>query len=101
MTSCLSGRRIRARKTFVAKLKRIVALGISLTLLTVLVLSVDRQKLAEVLRNADLVWFGAALLLFLPQTLAIAHRWKMIASPIAPITLKEAGRQIVASNCLN
>lgn len=81
--------------------KHLISLGISLALLALLIWQVDAAQVWAVLRRTDWWWFGAAMLFFLPQTWAIAMRWQLIASPVAPISLAESWRQIVASNCLN
>lgn len=81
--------------------KKLLAAAISLLLLGILIASVDRRALLDVLANVNAIWFSAALLFFIPQILAIAHRWALIAHPIAPIGTREAGRQVLASNCLN
>lgn len=81
--------------------KHLISLAISLALLGVLVWQVDAHQVWLVLRATDWWWFGAAMLFFLPQTWAIAMRWRFIAAPVAALSLAESWRQIVASNCLN
>lgn len=81
--------------------KRLLAAAVSATLLGVLLASIDRARLLDALAGASIWWFALAMLLFVPQIAAIAWRWKRIASPIATISWREAGRQVVASNCLN
>lgn len=81
--------------------KYLLSLVISLALLCLLLWKVDVKEVWSVLRGTDWRWFAGALLLFAPQTWAIAMRWQMIAQPVAPISLVESWRQIMASNCLN
>ncbi|MDK2972525.1 MAG: glycosyltransferase 2 family protein [Candidatus Sumerlaeota bacterium] len=81
--------------------KRLLSLAISLALLALLILSVDRAALAGVLNGIHPGWFTAAIIFFIPQILAIARRWALIAQPVAPLNWREAGRQVLASNCLN
>ncbi|CAN5247285.1 hypothetical protein BH09SUM1_BH09SUM1_10550 [soil metagenome] len=82
-------------------IKRLIALFVSLALVALLLAKLDLKNLWGHLRGLDPKWFGAALLLFLPQTLIIAHRWRMIAEPLARMSLKEAGQQVLAANTLN
>lgn len=82
-------------------IKRIIAFGVSIALLVILISSVDRAALLETLRNVNLFWFAVAMAFFIPQIFGIAHRWRLIAHPLARLSRREAGRQIVASNCLN
>jgi uncharacterized protein (TIRG00374 family) len=81
--------------------KRLLSLAVSLALLALLVFSVDAGALAGVLNGLHLGWFALAVLFFVPQILAIARRWALIAEPVAPLDWREAGRQVLASNCLN
>ncbi|MEQ8819066.1 MAG: lysylphosphatidylglycerol synthase transmembrane domain-containing protein [Sumerlaeia bacterium] len=81
--------------------KKLLSLLVSATLLGLLISSVDRGALLQVIGGANLWWFALALAMFIPQTLAIAHRWSLIVEPIAPISEREAGRQVLASSCLN
>ncbi|MCB2153425.1 flippase-like domain-containing protein [bacterium] len=81
--------------------KRAIAIMVSVTLLGVLIASVDVRTLGSLISRANLIWFTVALLFFLPQTFAIAYRWTLIARPVAPIDWREAGRQVLASSCLN
>lgn len=81
--------------------KRLVSLAVSLALLALLVRSVDGAQLAATLRGIDRAWFAAAMLLFVPQSLAIASRWSFVARPVAKVSVAEAARQVLASNCLN
>ncbi|MBI5154911.1 flippase-like domain-containing protein [Candidatus Poribacteria bacterium] len=80
---------------------RLIALAVSVCLLGLLFAGIDRGELREVLAGASPWWIGAGLLLFVPQIAAIAWRWALIASPVAPIGWGEAARQVLASSCLN
>ncbi len=84
-----------------SKAKRLLSVAISLILLGVLIATVDFDALMNVLLGAHLGWFTVAVFFFVPQTLAIAWRWAMISEPIARIHWREAGRQVLASSCLN
>ncbi|MBX3730078.1 MAG: flippase-like domain-containing protein [Candidatus Sumerlaeia bacterium] len=81
--------------------KRLIAVAVSAVLFGILLWSVDRAALAEVLARARLGWFALGMVFFVPQVLAIGHRWQLIARPVARLDWREAGRQVLASNCLN
>ena len=63
--------------------------------------SVNTAELGSALRGASLLWVALSLFMFIPQTMAIAYRWTLIARPLARIPLQEAVRQVLASSCLN
>ncbi len=81
--------------------KRLTGLLISLLLMAALLTHVGTEDVVRVLASTNVWWFGAGAFLFLPQTFAIARRWSMIASPVARVPWREAGRQVLAAGCLN
>lgn len=81
--------------------KRLLALIVSATLLFVLVASVDQRQLLSYLGEVRPNWFVLGMFLFIPQVLTIAMRWKFMCRRLAPLDLRESGRQILASNSLN
>jgi len=62
---------------------------------------VDLGQLFRILVSVDFFWIVLAILMFVPQTIAIAWRWQYLVSPVARISFAEAGRQVVSSSCLN
>jgi glycosyltransferase 2 family protein len=63
--------------------------------------SVDARAVLAVLADIHPGWFVLAMLLFVPQTVAIAWRWRLIAHPLARLSMRESLRQVLASNTLN
>lgn len=81
--------------------KRILPLCVSLFLLALLIWKVEPANILQTLKGLDPVSFGIAMALFIPQTWLIAWRWRYIATPLSEIPMKEATRQVLASNSLN
>jgi len=81
--------------------KRLLPLLISLALLALLVARVEARALLEALAAMRMGWFALGIALFIPQLWAISHRWQLIVRPLTPLGIREAGRQVVASSCLN
>ena len=81
--------------------KRLLSLAVSALLLAALLAAVDARAVGRALARVDIAWFALAMALFIPQVLAIARRWALVAGPLAPIGGREAGRQVLASSCLN
>ncbi len=82
-------------------MKRIVALAITVALVGIILFSVDRAQLARTLLATNLAWFGVALLFFIPQILAISHRWRLMVSNLTPVSLGECVRLVLASQSMN
>jgi uncharacterized membrane protein YbhN (UPF0104 family) len=53
------------------------------------------------LAGLDAAWLTLALLLFLPQTLLSAWRWRGLAAPLCRVSLREAVRQTLAASAWN
>lgn len=81
--------------------KRLLAISISVLLLAALFASIDLGELGRVLAGASLWWLGIGFLLFVPQILLIAWRWRYICQPLADIPLPECVRQVLAASSLN
>lgn len=82
-------------------MKRLIALLITLVLLALILLSVDRQRLWETLRQTRPDYFAAAMVLFIPQIWVISHRWRRMIGALAPIGFGESVRLVLASQSMN
>jgi glycosyltransferase 2 family protein len=82
-------------------LKRVVAALVTVALLAVLLLVVDIDVLARTFRSTRWLWFALAMLMFVPQVLVIAMRWRHLVSVLAPISLRESVSLILASQTMN
>lgn len=82
-------------------MKRIVAALISVGLLALLLWHVDRPALYQNLRATQWDIFALALTLFIPQTIAIALRWKLLVAPFASLPLSESVRLVLAGSTMN
>jgi len=81
--------------------KQLLSLAISGGLLALLLWKVDARTVLGILSGIHGGWFLLAMLFFIPQTVVIAWRWQLIARPLAPLSLREALRQVLASSTLN
>ncbi len=82
-------------------MKRLIALIITIVLISAILLSVDRAQLWANLKATQLLPFLLALLLFLPQNLIMAYRWKRMASHFTPIGWGRSLSMILASQTMN
>lgn len=82
-------------------MKRWIALGITLSLLAAILISVDRARLWEALSQTHPGWFAAALGMFVPQIAVISHRWRQLIGRLAPIGWGESVRLVLASQSMN
>lgn len=73
----------------------------SALLLGALLLAVDARAAMAALAGADAWWFAAAMAMFVPILWAAGERWRLVARPLAPISSKEAVRQVLAASSLN
>ncbi len=73
----------------------------TLVLLTALYFAADWRAVGSVLRQLDIRYFAAALLLFVPQTLLSAWRWRMLAGSVTTIRFGEALRQTAIAAAWN
>ncbi|HXT57593.1 MAG TPA: lysylphosphatidylglycerol synthase domain-containing protein [Pirellulales bacterium] len=87
-----------ARKTL---LKRLIKIGVAGGLLAALYAAADWRSVGRVLASLDVGYLVAGLLLFVPQTLVSAVRWRRLVAPLAAISLGEAVRQTLAASALN
>ncbi|MCC5876748.1 MAG: flippase-like domain-containing protein [Candidatus Sumerlaeia bacterium] len=81
--------------------KRLLAITISLLLLAALFASIDLGELGRVLGQVSLFWLSIGMVLFVPQILLIAFRWRYLCRPLADIPLAECVRQVLAASSLN
>jgi hypothetical protein len=77
-------------------LKRLVLVAISIAILAWLWSRTGWADLGRAVRRLDPVWFGAALLMFVPQTWISAVRWCWIVRGWAPAAIS---RRASASGC--
>jgi hypothetical protein len=84
-----------------AVLKRLMKIGVAGGLLVALYTAADWRSVGRVLASLDAGYLVAGLLLFVPQTLVSAMRWRRLVSPLAAISLGEAVRQTLAASALN
>jgi glycosyltransferase 2 family protein len=82
-------------------MKRIIALIITILVLALLYLKVDRAALARNLASTNWGYFALAVVLFVPQISIIAFRWQMLVKPFSAISTGEGVRMILASQTLN
>lgn len=82
-------------------MKRLAGIAVSLLVMALIYSSLDRGALWENLRAARPVSFVMALVLFIPQNLVIAWRWRMIVSVFAPLPMSRALSQILACHSMN
>jgi len=82
-------------------MRRLITLLISLLIIAVIFLKIDRTDLVHRFRHLDGVFFSLALACFLPQTLVAAKRWQVLLHGYSELSLWSATRVILASNTLN
>jgi hypothetical protein len=80
---------------------RAVKLSLALAMLAALYAAADWRAVGQALARLDPLCLGAALSLFVPQTLLSAARWRGLTRDLAPIGLREAVRQTLAASALN
>src|SRR6185503_9427590 len=69
--------------------------------LAALYTAADWRSVGRVLASLDAGYLVAGLLLFVPQTLVSAARWRRLVAPLAAISFGEAMRQTLAASALN
>lgn len=82
-------------------MKRLVSLAISVFLIALLVRHVDRAALLANLASTRWGIFAAALVLFVPQTVVIAWRWKLLVAPFTGLPLADSVRMVLAGATMN
>jgi len=74
---------------------------VSLSILAVVWLSIDRRKVLSTFAAANVGWFALAIGFFVPQKLLQAWRWRRMAENFCRIGTGEAVRLILAGDTLN
>lgn len=82
-------------------MKRLIALVVTVAIFALLFWKIDRVALAQSVQDTNMALFALALLLFVPQILVIAYRWRMMVSLFAPITMRESVSLVLASQAMN
>lgn len=77
--------------------KLIVGVGLVAALLT----AADWKNVAGVLGSLDRGFLATALLLFVPQSVLSACRWRALVRPLCDISLGEALREVLAASAVN
>ena len=81
--------------------RRMLTLAVSAALVTALYAAADWHAVATALSHLDMTWFAAAMLMFVPQTLVSAARWRVLVAMETDITLADAVRQTLAASAAN
>jgi hypothetical protein len=82
-------------------LKRALKILLALTLLAALYAHADWHSVGRCIAELDAAWLAAALLLFVPQTLLSAVRWRALVAPLSTIGIGEGIRQTLAASAWN
>lgn len=80
---------------------RAVRLAITIALAAALYYAADWSAVVAALARLDRAYLAAAMLLFVPQTIVSALRWRCIVSRYAPISLAEAVRHTLLASAAN
>lgn len=80
---------------------RIVKVALALLLLGGLYAHADWRAVGQALRGLHAGYLTAAFLLFVPQTLLSAVRWRRLVAPVCTIGVGEAVRQTLAASAWN
>ena len=80
---------------------RALKVCLALLFLAALYWHADWRLVASSLANLNPLWLAAAMLLFAPQTLVSAFRWRRLVSPLCEITLADAVRQTLVASTWN
>ncbi|MCH7479571.1 MAG: ATP synthase subunit I, partial [SAR324 cluster bacterium] len=73
----------------------------AVVLLVALYTMADWRSVARTIAGLDPGYLAPALILFVPQTLVSAARWRFLATPVCRISLLEGTRQTLAASALN
>lgn len=73
----------------------------AVVLLAALYASADWRAVGRAVLQLDAVLLLAALTLFIPQALVSAARWRRLAEPYCPLSLRDATRHTLAASALN
>jgi hypothetical protein len=80
---------------------RIFKVVAAIGLLAALYWHCDWRRVAEAMAELDPACLGWAFLLFVPQTLVSAWRWRWLTAPLCRISLSEAVRHTLAASAWN
>lgn len=83
------------------KLKRIIALVVTIVIFAILFTKINRHELMANLRDTHFGWFSLALAMFIPQIGIIAYRWRRMVKLFTPISMGESVSLILASQTMN
>lgn len=82
-------------------MRRVISGAISLLIVTVIFLRIDRADLVQRFHNLDGLFFSLSMALFIPQILVAAKRWQALLCGYCDVSLWSSTRVILASNTLN
>ncbi|HCM43069.1 MAG TPA: hypothetical protein DIS66_07150 [Candidatus Omnitrophica bacterium] len=82
-------------------MKKVFGLAVSLAIMALIFYKIDRAAFSEHLTGINPFWMAAAFLLFIPQTVLSAWRWKWMIRGDSPCTFGESLRLILAASSLN
>lgn len=82
-------------------MRRAVLLAVAAALLVWLVRRVGGGELVAVLRGLHGGWLSAAFLLFVPITWLTAARWRAVVAGLAPLSLADSLRMVLAASAAN
>jgi len=85
------------RRSIVRLTKGLVAVA----LLAALYWAADWHAVLRAAADLQAVWLAAAMLLFVPQTLVSALRWRAVVRWLCPLSVGQALRQTLAASALN
>ena len=80
---------------------RAAKVTVAVILLVALYTMADWRAVARAVAGLDPGYLVPALILFVPQTLVSAARWRFLAAPVCRISLLEGTRQTLAASALN
>lgn len=82
-------------------LVRVAKITISAALLIALLRAANWPEVFAAARGLDAAWLGLSLLLFVPQTVVSAWRWRRLVAPFSSLSLVESARDTLAASALN
>lgn len=82
-------------------MKRLLALSISLAVMAVIFIKIDRSAFARHLAELDFFWLTIAFLFFIPQIGLTAWRWKWMIRHDRQSTWMQSVRLVLATSSLN
>src|SRR5256885_10962555 len=80
---------------------RLVKAVVAVALLVGLYWAADWRAVLRSARDLDAVWLGAAMLMFVPQTLVSALRWRTLVRPLRRLTVGESMQHTLAASAVN